>query len=242
MSAPSPAQPHDPAAPPVPRDAASLILIRRDGVEPQVLMGQRGAAARFMPSKFVFPGGAVDPADRAAIAAAPLPADCARRLTDRAPADLGRALALAAVRETFEETGLALAAPDPSAVARAAEAPPPWRPFLARGLRPALDRLTFIFRAITPPTRPVRFDARFFLADAAALHGDPDDFSGAQDELSHLSWLTLAQARRLDLPFITHVVLAEVEARLGRPDPGADRRPAPWFHHADGRSYIDSLP
>ncbi|MFN3615721.1 MAG: NUDIX hydrolase [Rubrimonas sp.] len=238
MSAPSLAKQDDPDAPPAPRDAASLILVRGDGAEPRVLMGQRGAAARFMPSKFVFPGGALDPADRAAIAAAPLASDCARRLADRAPADLGRALALAAVRETFEEAGLALATPDPSAAARAAEAPPPWRPFLSAGLRPALDRMTFIFRAITPPTRPVRFDARFFLADAAALHGDPDDFSGAQQELSHLSWLTLAEARRLDLPFITHVVLAEVEARLSRPE----RRAAPWFRHADGRSYIDSLP
>ena len=224
--------------PAAPRDAASLVLVRRDGPEPRVLMGQRGAAARFMPSKFVFPGGAVDPADRLLEAGSPLAAPCARRRAARAPEGLGAALARAAVRETWEEAGLALGAPDPAATLWSADAPPGWRGFLRGGLVPALDRLRFVFRAITPPTRPVRFDARFFLADAADLAGDPDDFSRAEDELAHLSWLTLAEARRLDLPFITTVVLAETEARLA--DPDADR-PAPFFHHRDGRSFIDAL-
>ena len=46
-----------------PRDAATLILVRNDGATPQVLMGQRHANHKFMPNKFVFPGGRVDPAD-----------------------------------------------------------------------------------------------------------------------------------------------------------------------------------
>jgi 8-oxo-dGTP pyrophosphatase MutT (NUDIX family) len=227
-----------PGAPPAPRDAASLILVRRDGDAPRVLMGQRGAEARFMPSKVVFPGGAIDADDLALAPTAPLPALCARRLAEAAPPGLGRALALAAVRETFEETGLAIGAPDPGAAARAGAAPAAWRAFLARGLRPALDRLTFVFRAVTPPTRPVRFDARFFLADAAAVAGDPDDFSGAAAELSRLRWITLAEARGLDLPFITAVVLAEVELRLRAPDPA---RPAPFFRHEGGAAFIDAL-
>jgi hypothetical protein len=96
-----------------------------------------------------------------------------------------------------------------------------------------------VFRAITPPARPVRFDARFFLADAADLAGDPDDFARAEAELSHMSWLTLAEARALDLPFITAVVLAEVEMRLGAS--GDDDRPCPFFRHEGGRSYVDAL-
>ncbi len=226
-----------PASPPEPRHAASLVLVRRDGDEPRVLMGQRGAGARFMPSKFVFPGGALDPCDAQAPAAAPLAPSCARRLCIGAPDWLGPALAMSALRETFEETGLAIGALDPAARAAAAQAPGPWRGFLARGLRPTPGRLTFFLRAITPPTRPVRFDARFFLADAADIAGDPDDFSTAEDELSHLSWLTLSQARALDLPFITSVALAEVALRLR----AAGDRPVPFFRHADGRSYIDAL-
>ena len=79
---------------------------------------------------------------------------------------------------------------------------------------PAADGLRFVFRAITPPGRPRRFDARFFVADVAALADDPDDLTRAGTELSHLSWLELAEARALDLPFITEVVLAEVAALM----------------------------
>ena len=75
-------------------------------------------------------------------------------------------------------------------------------------------------------------------AEAADLRGDPDDFSRAEDELSHLSWLTLAEARALDLPFITEVVLAEIEARLRLKEPD---RAVPFFHQRDGESVIDRL-
>jgi 8-oxo-dGTP pyrophosphatase MutT (NUDIX family) len=71
-----------------------------------------------------------------------------------------------------------------------------------------------LFRAITPPGRPRRFDARFFLVPASEVFGDSDDFSAASDELSHLHWVALAEAQRLDLPFITEVVLAEVARYL----------------------------
>lgn len=157
-------------------------------------MGQRGHSASFMPSKYVFPGGAVDPGDTAPLSR--LASDCARRLGVQCPpASAGpQALIGAAVRELHEETGLTLT---PAA------------------------RLRFIFRAITPPGRSRRFDARFFLVGADGVDGDPEDFSGAQDELSHLHWIGLAQARALDLPFITEVVIAEVTALLaGRDQPG----------------------
>lgn len=224
------------ATPPEPRHAASMVLIRRDGDgAPRVLMGQRGHKARFMPSKYVFPGGALDPSDVGVPVAAPLRESCARRLSVDSAPDIGRSLALAAIRETFEETSLALGV---AGAGKGDSAPGNWGRFLGRGLRPSLDHLTFVFRAITPPTRPVRFDARFFLASAGDVAGDLDDFSEAEDELSHLSWLTLSEARKLDLPFITTVVLAEVEERLENPDSG---RPAPYFRHEGERSFIDSL-
>ena len=219
------------------RDAASVILVRRDGEVPRLLMGQRGRGAAFMPSKFVFPGGAVDPGDRGIPFAQPLPGPTARRLRLRAGPDLAEALALAVIRELWEETGLALAHP---AGTRPDSLSPDWQSFFDAGHTPAADGLEFVFRAITPPGRPRRFDARFFLTDADHVSGPLDDFSRASGELTYLSWLTLPEARELDLPFITEVVLAEIEARLAN-DGGGEDRPAPFFHHHEGKSFIDAL-
>lgn len=239
---PSPAGAPPARAPTIPdksaiRDAATLILLRRDGRRPQILMGQRGAKAVFMPSKFVFPGGAVDPDDRQ-MGAAPLPAACAARLAREASEDLGAALALAAIRETFEETGLALGLPDAGARDAAGTAPGAWRDFLGLGMRPATEGLRFVFRAITPPGRPRRFDARFFLAGTEALQGDPDDFARASGELSHLHWIDLAEARRLEMPFITEIVLAEIAELV---EDGAADRPVPFFRHGEDRSEFIGL-
>ncbi len=195
------------------RDAASVILLRHGGKGPEVLMGQRGAGAVFMPSKYVFPGGAVDPGDAGVPLLRPLPADCSRRLDDPARPGIVGALAAAAIRELAEETGLLMGGPGDWP-----DAPADWTPFATRGLRPAADGLAYVFRAITPPGRPRRFDARFFLADAGRAEGD---LSAASDELRHLHWIPLADARSLDLPFITEIVLAEVAeivANGGRPD------------------------
>lgn len=187
------------------RDAATIILVRDAGGDPRVLMGMRGATAAFMPEKFVFPGGARDPADAGVPFARPLPADTARRLA--APEDPAAAagLAAAAIRELWEEAGLILGRPGPWA-----DAPPDWQGFAATGHLPDAGALTYVFRAVTPAGRPRRFDARFFLADAADLAGDPDDFGRACDELSDLQWIPIRAARSFNLPFITEVVLAEV--------------------------------
>jgi 8-oxo-dGTP pyrophosphatase MutT (NUDIX family) len=180
----------DTSAPQAIRDAATLVLLRGGG-DPAVLMGQRGAEAAFMPSKFVFPGGAIDAGDHAD---GHLSALCAERLARASTGPVATAIAGAALRELGEETGLRLNAD--------------------AGLR-------FIFRAITPPGRSRRFDARFLLADAADIAGNPDDFSAADAELGHLQWVPLAKARALDLPFITEVVLAEVGAvARGEVQPG----------------------
>jgi 8-oxo-dGTP pyrophosphatase MutT (NUDIX family) len=183
------------------RPAATVILWREGAAGPQVLMGQRGAGAVFMPSKFVFPGGGVDPED------APLPgyllADCVRRLGLHADGPTADVLVAAALRELLEETGL-------------------------RAHAPVAGALRFVFRAITPPGRSRRFDARFFLADAKALDCDPEDFSAASGELAHLRWLALPEARALDLPFITEVVLAEVAALVT----GHDQPGVPFFDNS----------
>lgn len=228
----------------LPRDAATLVLLRagRDGGAPQTLMGQRGAVASFMPNKVVFPGGGVEDGDLALSPGGSLPSACRQRLTEP-DAPPPEALALAAIRETFEETGLRLARRGDIAGAGAAGS---WAAFSADGAAPALDQLRFFFRAVTPPVMPKRFDARFFLAPAAAALDDPDDFARAGGELSHLAWTPLSEARALPLPFITNMVIEEILAAVARIglealiERGLDR-PVPFFRHAAEGSVVDAL-
>ena len=212
------------------RDAATIIVLRRGDV-PAVLMGQRGAAAAFMPSKFVFPGGAVDAVDRT-VPLHPMTDDTAiaLRTESQLPPE---ALAAAAIRELWEETGHVLGHPQPWQ-----DAPQGWRGFAATGHVPDASRLRYFFRAVTPQGRPRRFDARFFLADAADLATDPDDFSRAEDELSLLQWVPLAQARTFDLPFITEVVLAELMAHVADPDAPLT---VPFFRNDDEAHLVSRL-
>lgn len=216
------------------RDAATIIMVRDAATRPRVLMGQRGHSAVFMPSKFVFPGGAVDAVDAEIPVANPASPDCLRRLAAQSAA-MPEALLNAATRELWEETGLLLGARD-NRIGKLV-APKGWRGYLGTGYLPDGAALNFVFRAITPPGRPRRFDARFFLAEAEKLASDPDDFSRAEDELSHLQWVPLDEVRRFDMPFITEVVLAETNAILT----GTDQPGVPFFNNFDEISRFERL-
>ena len=194
-------------------------------------MGQRGAAAAFMPGKFVFPGGAVDPNDGSVHTTPLSELDEARLREESAVAP--NALAAAAIRELWEETGQILGAPSAWS-----DAPQGWRGFAASGHQPNAAALQFFFRAVTPQGRPRRFDARFLLADAADLVTDPDDFSNAEDELAHLQWVPLSRARQFDLPFITQVVLAELVQHLKRGGPPSS---VPFFRNDDEAHLVSRL-
>ena len=214
--------------PPI-RAAATVILWRDGPTGPCVLMGQRGAGAAFMPSKFVFPGGAVDPADAGVTLAVGLDPLSSARLALWSDGPAPETLAAAAIRELWEETGLALAVPGTwSPVHDAGE---DWARMAERGLQPCAREMRFVFRAITPPGRSRRFDARFFLVPATAIAGDAGDVSAASGELAHLQWIAPGQARALDLPFITEVVLAEVAQHLG----GGGDAGVPFFDNAGDR-------
>ncbi len=216
------------------RNAATVIVLRDRDSDPHILMGQRGAKAAFMPNKFVFPGGAVDAADADITLASQMPAVCRDRLCEDADASLVHPIGVACIRELWEETGLILG----TAGSWAATPPPDWQSYAATGHVPAAHGLQFVFRAITPPGRPRRFDARFFLLDAAEIASDLDDFSAACDELSHLQWIPLRKAREFDLPFITEVVLAEVEGRVRDPQPPQS---VPFFKNGDEESLFMRL-
>lgn len=212
-----------------PKDAATLILTRERKGVCEVLMGRRAPGHVFMASKWVFPGGRIDRSDHSAAAAGDLSPEDGARLAREMPPRRARALGLTAIRETFEETGLLLATPAP-----AASVVGPWREFRAAGALPDLPALRYVARAITPPGRTRRFDARFFMADAAALlHPEPTAGSG---ELDEIAWLPLEDARAQDLPAITRFVLAEVGERLSDPS-----RPLPFVRMVRGRHQVEHL-
>lgn len=194
------------------RDASSVIIVRRDGPIPSVLLGQRGKSAVFMPNKFVFPGGAVDQSDfSVSLGDIPNPV-CSRRLLEYSNIENTHAFFSAAIREVWEETGLMFGKKCNRKITKTSDTS--WKAFYDLGLEPCAKGFHFIFRAITPPNRSRRFDARFFLVDANKISGNLNDFSKASDELSHLQWFSIKEARNLDLPFITEVILAEVETLI----------------------------
>jgi 8-oxo-dGTP pyrophosphatase MutT (NUDIX family) len=223
-----------------------LIVVDNSGAEPRLLMGRRNPNLAFMPGKFVFPGGRVDPADRLAPIAADLRAEVERRLLvrmHRPSRRLCRALALSAIRETYEETGLLIGAPAQSAAPPVLPPPGPtsngWASFHANGWWPDLANLAYVARAITPPKRPRRFDTRFFAVSRAhVVHQERRTLDGSS-ELRELAWVSPREAQGLDLPAITHVVISELAERLRD---GLDLdRPIPFYYERHGRFIRDEL-
>ncbi len=194
-----------------PKDAATLILVDRAGRVPKVLLGKRHHGHKFMPGKFVFPGGRVDPADRRMPVARPLDPATEAHLMKRLQhpsAAKARAFALAAIRETFEETGLLLGVRE-RVTAKVPRGP--WTAFAEANILPDLHALHFIGRAITPPGRPRRFDARFFTMDASAIAHRIEGVTGPDAELGSV----LQHAARA-LP-ARHVVMRPVRIDIGPP-------------------------
>lgn len=224
-----------------PRDAATLIILDRRADAPKVLMGRRHAGHKFMPGMFVFPGGRLERSDRFMRSASELRPEIAARLATRTvggAATRGRALALTAIRETYEETGLMLGRP-----AEAGASPkrplPAWQPFIDHGTVPDLGAVAFIGRAITPPRRPKRFDTRFFALDREAVRHEAEGFVGPDKELVELAWVDLAQARALELPRITAIMLEELEHRIAAGFP--PDAPVPFYREERGRFMRDLL-
>jgi 8-oxo-dGTP pyrophosphatase MutT (NUDIX family) len=197
-----------------PKDAATLMLIDRAGPVPKVLLGRRHHGHKFMPGKFVFPGGRIETLDAQMSSVSELHPDTEKKLLERVAtpaADYARALALTAVREVAEETGLLLGVKG--------DAPPKtpgelWTEFEKAKVHPDLGQIHFIARAITPPRRPKRFDTRFFTADATAVAHTIEGVVGPDSELVELVWVPIAEATQLDMPTITGIVLEELGARV----------------------------
>ncbi|MDC1255622.1 MAG: NUDIX hydrolase [Paracoccaceae bacterium] len=213
------------------KNAATVILLRGSQKNPEVLMGQRGKNASFMPNKFVFPGGALDPGDSEIDFNGDIPTKCIEKLRLKADPSLAKPLIAAGIRELWEETGLILGSKSKT---KMDSIPKNWKDFFALGYQPSADNIEFVFRAITPPGRTRRFDARFFLLSSDNIKGDLDDFSKASGELSHLQWIELNSTQNLDLPFITEIVLSEVLSKLK----GNRNNGIPFYYHDSGTSHF----
>jgi len=222
-----------------PRDAATLILLDRAASVPKVLLGRRHDRHKFLPGKFVFPGGRVESTDRLMPVAAPLHTRDTARLMERMQrpsAAKAAGFALAAIRETYEETGLMLGTRRAGSMAAPADA---WRAFAEAGVIPDLSAVHFIARAITPPGRPRRFDSRFFAADITAVAHRAEGFVSPEAELVELVWLPISEARRLDIPTITAVALEELQDRAAT---GMSHdHPVPFFRMLHNRFVRQTL-
>jgi 8-oxo-dGTP pyrophosphatase MutT (NUDIX family) len=223
-----------------PRDAATLILLDRSGPSPKVLMGKRHHGHVFMPGKFVFPGGRVDAKDRLMSVGVPLDPQAEAKLmrnTRRPSAAKAQGLALAAIRETFEETGLFLGQrrSDPPA------APPgPWAAFAEAKIHPDLSSVHFIARAITPPRRARRYDTRFFTADASAIAHRVEGKVGPDTELVELVWVPLEGIKeRIELLAISEIVLRDLQKRIA--DGFAHDLPVPFYRVKHGKRLREFL-
>jgi len=236
MNAPAPPVSHKPEGPPRipgqravrPKNAATVMIVRRDAAKPRVLMGRRHGGHSFMPDRWVFPGGRIDRADYRAPFVSDLRPDVLALFDKHLPTGRGRALAMAAVRETWEETGLLLGKPGQ------ARATGPWKDFAAQGVLADLEALDVIARAITPPAVGKRFDTWFLLADAerlVSLDRKPDC-----GELEEIAWFDFDEAAGLQLPSVTRMMLKEAAARAKDPS-----RPKPFLRFRDNAMRPTSL-
>ena len=218
-----------------PKEAATLIVVRA-GTEPTLPMGKRAASHRFMPNKFVFPGGRLDLIDQRLQVPGELSQPVMERLRKATKKTVNdrklRGLALAAIRETFEETGLIVGRPASQTVKTAH---PVWREYLAHGAEPPLEHMDFIARAVTPAYRTRRFDTRFFLIHGQFIYNDPEQITDASGELNELHWLTLDEARQRDLPAVTRWAIDLVERRINRRQAEQLRQTAPFVRFAKGQ-------
>ncbi len=243
-----------------PKDAATLILVDRSAATPKVLVGKRHDKVVFMPGKFVFPGGRVDKSDNRVPVAASIPKELEANLLKGSPkitASRARSLAVAAIREACEETGLCLgrrtdgAAPKldgpkldgPKLDGPKLDGPKldgPWKPFTDASLLPDPSGLFLIARAITPPGRIKRFDTRFFTADASTITHRIEGVIHPDAELVELVWVELGSQPLADLHPMTRNVLGELEKRLAT-GPLRHDAPVPFFHFYGGRMHKDVL-
>ena len=194
--------------PPLPRQAATVLLVRDGGSAPEALLLRRHGRSGFAADAWVFPGGVVDATDRDLSIVdrldGPTPSEWAARLGVDDPAE-AVGYVVAALREAFEETGILLAleaesgapaGPDHGLeVARRAilsDVIGMREVVVGQDLRLAGDGLLYVAHWVTPEPEPRRYDTRFFLARAQA----DAVCVPHEEEMTDSVWITAADAVR----------------------------------------------
>lgn len=232
MSSERPDKITPPKKPVTPRDAASLVLLRNGPAGPEVLMGRRPRTARFMPGVYVFPGGAVEEGDFELCTSQPLADHVIARLSRKAAPALAHALAWAALRETWEETGLVFGKPGTASGFAGCDA---LDAFAEMGLTPNLGGLDYLMRAVTPRYVPMRFNTRFFIANGTEVAGSIKQLT----ELEDIGWRAVSDALRLKIANVTEIVLEQaIHYWQSKPTPDPDRPTLMFTQHDPGEVII----
>jgi 8-oxo-dGTP pyrophosphatase MutT (NUDIX family) len=250
----------EPAEPVAPRDSATVIVVRDDRGKLEVFLLERHLQSDFAGGAYVFPGGTLDEGDKDPVLAEMVDGweALAPQMGESDPAG-ARALAVCAIRETFEEAGILLARRDDGSPVRLDD--PAWtsyrRALHAReitaaamaketGIRYAADLLRYWQRWVTPVFAPKRYDARFFVAvmpdGQTPLHDDVETTASAwvppEDAIAR------GRAGELVIIFPTRMTL---QSLLGHASAGAlfdaavDRSTdpiLPRFVVEDGRGHV----
>jgi len=218
---------------PRPRIASTIVLTHGSKDNPRILMGQRSSRHDFMPSVYVFPGGRVDRGDSYVDYAGDLSPRTKTIMEAAYSPRKARAVVLASIRETYEETSLLLGR---KADNMRNHRDPTWDVFRGAGMKPDLDGIEVFGRAITPPHRHKRFDAWFFIKhlETPALHEIADSA-----ELLNVGWFRFDEIKNLELQRATQMMLRVLEQYLTY-----DRPPNHIFfsHASRGKFLTDTFP
>ena len=182
-------------------DAASVILVRHPGGQPETLIGRRSSNAVFMPGRYVFPGGRLEDADFHKTPVLQLDDKCIDAMGHISSPSLAYPLLNCAIRELEEETG--------NVITGVAETLSEFHHATSTCF-PNNHAIRLICRAVTPPGYIRRFDARFFLVDAGMVNisGTTLETSHACDELEDLHWAPLSSVRAYNIAFITRRIIS----------------------------------
>lgn len=197
-----------------PKIASTIVLTLGSKDNPRILMGQRAKRHDFMPNVYVFPGGRVDRGDSFVQYSGALSPRTETILESAYTPRKARAVALAAVRETYEETALMLgeAYTQPNRGHR----DPSWQAFYDAGQCPTLDGIEVFGRAVTPPHRHKRFDTWFFIKHLGDI-APPITRDSA--ELLNVGWFTFEEIKSLECQRATVMMLKVLKQHLKDPGP-----------------------